>query len=214
MAVTRVRGLLPPRWPASLSSRNSSRCMVSLPAATCPLVRYGVAAVEVADKAAGFAHQKNARGHVPRRQIALPIGVETAGRDIGKVERGGAEAAQPGEMPLRGENLLPGLRKIAAAVMRQPAGDHGLGKLAPPGDAQPAVVEERALAALGDIKLVVRRIVGRAPATMTPSRSSAIDTAKCGMPCRKFVVPSSGSTIQRCVLSLPGCAPPSSPRNP
>ena len=33
---------------------------------------------------------------------------------------------------------------------------------------------------------------------MAPSRSSAIEMAKCGMPCRKLVVPSSGSTIQRC----------------
>jgi len=35
------------------------------------------------------------------------------------------------------------------------------------------------------------------PACSFPSRSSAIDTAKCGMPCRKFSVPSSGSTMKR-----------------
>src|SRR5262249_18196277 len=34
------------------------------------------------------------------------------------------------------------------------------------------------------------------------------------MPCKKFSVPSSGSTIQRCVLSLPSRARPSSPRKP
>ena len=31
---------------------------------------------------------------------------------------------------------------------------------------------------------------------MAPERSSPIEMANCGMPCRKFVVPSSGSTIQ------------------
>ena len=43
------------------------------------------------------------------------------------------------------------------------------------------------------------------------SRSSAIEIAKCGIPCRKFIVPSIGSTIQRCVPSLPCRTPPSSP---
>ncbi len=41
------------------------------------------------------------------------------------------------------------------------------------------------------------------PANGSPSRSSAIEMAKCGMPCRKLVVPSSGSTIQRLDVSLP-----------
>ena len=94
--------------PAALRSRNSSRCMVSLPAAMSPLVENVVAAVEIGHKAAGFAHQKDARGHVPRRQIALPIGVEPAGGDIGEIERGGAEAAQPGEMLLRGGDFRAG----------------------------------------------------------------------------------------------------------
>ena len=38
------------------------------------------------------------------------------------------------------------------------------------------------------------------PATSWPSRSSASETAKSGMPWRKLVVPSSGSTIQRLAL--------------
>ena len=32
---------------------------------------------------------------------------------------------------------------------------------------------------------------------ISPCCSSAIEIAQCGMPCRKLVVPSSGSTIQR-----------------
>ena len=36
---------------------------------------------------------------------------------------------------------------------------------------------------------------------MVPSRCSPIEIANCGMPCRKLVVPSSGSTIQVWLLS-------------
>ena len=46
--------------------------------------------------------------------------------------------------------------------MRQPAGDHAFAKLAPAGDAQPLIVEEGALAALGDIEVVIGRIVDQA----------------------------------------------------
>src|SRR2546423_1770240 len=42
----------------------------------------------------------------------------------------------------------------------------------------------------------------------------AIEIAKCGMPCRKLVVPSSGSTIQRWRGSVPSTSPPSSNRRP
>src|SRR5487761_686316 len=52
------------------------------------------------------------------------------------------------------------------------------------------------------------------PATISPSRSAAIEIAKCGMPCRKLRVPSSGSTIQRWRGSAPGSAPLSSNNRP
>ena len=48
---------------------------------------------------------------------------------------------------------------VAAADMRQSAGDHAFAKLAPAGDAQPLVVEECALAALGDVEFLVGGIV-------------------------------------------------------
>src|ERR671912_913760 len=51
------------------------------------------------------------------------------------------------------------------------------------------------------------------PAMISPSRSSPIEMAKCGTPCRKLVVPSSGSTIQR-LRPSPLVSPPSSPRKP
>ena len=126
------------------------------------LVRHGVAAVEIGDEAAGLAHQDHAGGHVPRRQIALPIGIEPAGGDPGEVERGGAEAAQPGEMLLRRGNLparrARGRRGRNAAVRRRPRLRRACCRA---GDAQPPVVEERAFAALGDEQVVVRRIVGQ-----------------------------------------------------
>jgi hypothetical protein len=141
----------------------------------------GFTAIEIADETAGLAHEKNAGGHVPGRQIALPKAVEAAGGHPGEIERGGAEAAQAGEMILRGRDFVAPEHEIAPAVVRQPASDDGVGEPLPRGDADAPVVEESAFAA----------------ATMAPSRSSAIETAKCGMPCRKLVVPSSGSTIHR-----------------
>ena len=135
--------------------------MVSLPATMLALGEHGVTAVEVADKTAGLAHQKNPGGHVPGRQIALPEGVEAAGGDPGEIERGGAETAQAGEMILRGGDFVPPEREVAAAVMRQPAGDDGVGEPLPRGDADAPVVEEGALAAFGDEQVVVRRIVGQ-----------------------------------------------------
>ena len=102
---------------------------------------------------------------------------------------------------------------VAASDMRQAAGDHAFIEMAPAGDAQPLVVEERALAALGDVKFFVGRIVDQA-GDQRSSRCSPIEIANCGMPCRKFVVPSSGSTIQVWLLSAPSRAPPSSPMKP
>ena len=88
-----------PNWRPSATSSNS-RCMVSLPATISPLGEHGVAAVEVGDEAAGLAHQQDAGRDVPRREVALPIAVEPAGRDQGEIERRRAEAAQPGDLVL------------------------------------------------------------------------------------------------------------------
>jgi hypothetical protein len=48
---------------------------------------------------------------------------------------------------------------IATPDMRQPAGDHAFVELAAAGDAQALIVEEGALAAFGDIELVIGGIV-------------------------------------------------------
>ncbi len=100
---------------AALSRRSSSRCMVSLPATTWPLVNMASLPSHVGNEAAGFAHQDDAGGEVPWREIALPIGVEPAGGDPGEIECGGAIAAQPGEVLLRGGDFLARQHKVAAA---------------------------------------------------------------------------------------------------
>ena len=118
-------------------------------------------------------------------------------------------ATRPGSPPFRArDNSM-----IAASDMRQAAGDHAFVELAAAGDAQPLVVEKGALAAFGDVEFVIGRIVDHA-GDHVPSRCKPIEIANCGMPCRKLVVPSSGSTIQVWVLSLPSRVPPSSPMKP
>ena len=123
----------------------------------------GVFAVAIADEAAGFAHQNHPGGEIPRRQIALPIGIEPSGGDPGEIERRRAVTAQTGKVLLRGGDLVTRQRQIAAApVMRQAAGDHRVGQPLAHRDPDALVVEIRALAALGDEQLLVGRIVGQA----------------------------------------------------
>src|SRR5438552_8587341 len=119
-------------------------------------------AIHARDKAAGFAHHDLAGGDVPRLQITLPVAVEAAGSDERHVERGGAEAAQARDLILDSGHLHPRQLVVAAANMRQAAGDHAFVQLAAAGDAQPLVVEKRALAALGDVQLLIGRIVDHA----------------------------------------------------
>ena len=121
-----------------------------------------VAAVAIGDEAAGLAHQDEPGRDVPGLDIALPIAVEPAGGDPGEIERGGAEAAQAGDLLLHGAGFLARQREVAAADMRQAAGDHGVGKPLAAGDADALLVQEGALAALGDEHLVVGRIVDQA----------------------------------------------------
>ena len=86
----------------------------------------------------------------------------TARGDERHVERGGAEPAQARHLVLDGGHFQSRQIMVAAADMRQPAGDHAFVELAAAGDAQPRVVEESALAALGDIEIVIGRIVDQA----------------------------------------------------
>ncbi len=93
-----------------------------------PMAENVVAAVEVGYETAGFAHHDDSRRRVPGRKIALPISVESPGRNPGEVEGGGPEAAQPRDLLLDGGEFLAKERQIAPAEMRQPAGDHRVGE--------------------------------------------------------------------------------------
>src|SRR5512138_50559 len=64
-----------------------------------------VVAVDAGDDAAGFAHHDLAGRDVPGAQVALPIAVEAARGDEGHVERGGAEAAEAGNLVLQRADL-------------------------------------------------------------------------------------------------------------
>src|SRR4051794_7620048 len=127
-----------------------------------PRLQRIVVALDARDNAAGFAHDDLTRRHVPGLQIALPVAVEASGGDESHIQRGGAEAAQARDLVLDCSHLQPRELMIAAADMRQAAGDDAFVQLAAAGDAQPLVVEEGALAALGDVELFVGRIVDHA----------------------------------------------------
>src|SRR5690606_1509426 len=56
-----------------------------------------IAAAEVADEAAGLAHEQHARGDVPDLEVAFPEAVVAPRRDPCEVEAGGAETADAGD---------------------------------------------------------------------------------------------------------------------
>src|SRR5437899_767928 len=72
--------------------------------------------VEVGHEAAGLAHHQHARGEIPGRQVAFPIRIEPSGRDVGEVERGGAEAPQASDLFLHGGDLAAELREFAGPL--------------------------------------------------------------------------------------------------
>src|SRR5688572_14486094 len=77
-----------------------------------------VAAAEIADETAGFAHQQHARCDVPDFEVAFPEAVVTARGDPSEVKTGGAKAADARNFRGdRTENAAP-LRHIAMAHER------------------------------------------------------------------------------------------------
>src|SRR5438552_4874517 len=92
-------------------------------------------AIHARDEAAGFAHHDLAGRDVPGLQIALPVAVEAAGGDKGEVERGGTEATEARDLVLQFADLAARLLVVAAADMRQAAGDYTFVELAPSGHA-------------------------------------------------------------------------------
>src|SRR5262249_30344980 len=85
-----------------------------------------LASVEIGDEPAGFAPRRDPRRHVPRREAPFPIAIEAAGRHPSEIECGGPESPQPGD-PFLHRNMLAAREfHVAAAGMRQSAGDDGV----------------------------------------------------------------------------------------
>src|SRR5262249_57788442 len=91
---------------------------------------------------------RNPRRHAPRREAALPIAIEPAGRHPSEIERGGPEPPQSGDPLLHRDILAPREFRVAAARMRERAGDDGVGEPLACRHPQPLIIEKAALAAL------------------------------------------------------------------
>ena len=88
------------------------------------------------------------------RIAVLPESVEAARGDIGQVERRRTQAADAGDFAHDIAQFDEIIAVLAAAEMRHAGADDAVGQLLAAGDAQAAVVEERAAAALGGVELV------------------------------------------------------------
>ena len=168
-------------------------------ARTCP------AAVLVGDEAAGLAHHQDAGRHVPGRQRLLPEAVEAARR---RPRRGRARPSRSGGCRRPSAHHVAQLAEVAAVMRRGRDAACRCRSRSRPARCAPATRRRRSLSQApppfsAQKSSSVDRIVDHAGDDLRPARSSAIEMAKCGMPCRKLVVPSSGSTIQRCWPSVP-----------
>ena len=181
-----------------------------------------------------FRPRCSGRGHIPRpracprdrrprgsatRRLPYPKALDrtprsrrASGRHVGKIERGGAGPPHAG----RGVHHDLEHGEIIIDVL----GGHAIGEAcaderafqrALSADADFLALELRPIAPRRGEELLPARIVNDTRARSRPRCSTAIDTAKVGKPCRKFVVPSSGSMIHR--YSLSPLRPDSSPRN-
>src|SRR3954463_15275982 len=104
-----------------------------------------LATFEIGAIATSLAYQDETSSNVPWLEVALPKYVEAPGRDPGEIERGGSETSQADHHLLHGSKLAARQREIAAAAMRQAAGDNRVGEALARRNAQPLIVEESAL---------------------------------------------------------------------
>ncbi len=95
-----------------------------------------IGAPEVGDEAPRFANEQDSGGDVPDLEVLLPEAVEAARRNPGEVERGRAEAADPGHFRAdRVEDLLEAI-EVAVALPRHAGRDQGVGEVAAGRDPQ------------------------------------------------------------------------------
>ena len=123
-----------------------------------------VARGEVRHETAGLADQQHAGGDIPQAQPLFPEAIEAAGSHPGKVERGGPVAAHAradrhdfGKLLQKGVMVLA----TAAAKKRNARAEQRIRHRTSAGYAQTPFVQEGALAAFGEIELVLHRVEDR-----------------------------------------------------
>src|SRR5262249_30912618 len=129
----------------------------------------GIAAPEIADEAAGLAHQQNASGNVPELQILFPEAVEATGGDPGEIERGGAEAPDPRHFRRDRVEDLVETAEIAMRLVGNAGRDQRLIEMAPRGNAEAPFVQPAAPALLGPEAFVGDRVVDQALGDLAPA---------------------------------------------
>ena len=95
----------------------------------------------------GLLDEEGAGGDVPQRQVELPEAVERALGDEGEIERRGAGAADAVRATEERVPIAQVLRRVALAIVREPAPEQGLAELGGVADPQAGPVAERAVAA-------------------------------------------------------------------
>src|SRR5579871_3263111 len=97
-------------------------------------------AVGAGDEAAGLADQKLPSRNVPGIEAALPKSVETAGGDVGEIERGATHPADVDDLTHHRAKLGQKARMLRhLAEMGDAAAEDRLRQLAAPGHPQPAI---------------------------------------------------------------------------
>src|SRR5262249_44851372 len=114
-------------------------------------------ALEIADFAARFFDEQNARGDVPLVEAKFPEAVEAARSDAGKIKRRGAIAADA-MRTLREFAIILKIRAQLAIAHRKPGAKQACGKSCGFRDGDFLAVETSAFASRRGVQLVVVRI--------------------------------------------------------
>ena len=184
--------------------RETARISRRSPAITAPLSKISRPRATARTKPPASRTSKIPAAMSQALMLALPVAVVAPRRDIGEVERRRAPAPHPGADRHQPRQVLQrrgqgrSRRRTARRWQRSPRSSRGARR-----PACGVVVHPGARALFGHRTSRPWPHRRPPPTTISPLCSSAIDTAQCGSPCRKFVVPSSGSTIQRRVGSAP-----------
>src|SRR3546814_401492 len=126
-----------------------------------PLNR-ALAAPEITDETARFAHQQNARRDIPDAETALPKSVKAASGNPGEVERGRTKAADARNLGRNGVKDLFELPEIAMTQERNAGRKQRLRHIATRGDAEATILEPGALALFRPEAFVGQRLIDEA----------------------------------------------------